>query len=202
MEPELGQSDGSGSSQIPRLRAATAPKPCCYLHTVICAIISRGNIFLQSLANFESIFMQQHKSHIFPCRIFYLWMVLLLPNCNNLGPPPKLLNRWVGPVYSTTHSCLAAPLLLKHILAYTPCQLFHHFQAGQALIQIKDTLIFCYKCNKIICFFLEHCINTHIQGKTFLKYIGLGRFLKLKQNQKIISQFLDDCRTIQFFAIR
>ena len=29
MEPESGQSDGSGSSQISRLRAAPAPKPCC-----------------------------------------------------------------------------------------------------------------------------------------------------------------------------
>ena len=33
MEPEPGQSDGSGSSQIPRLRAAPAPKPCSHTHT-------------------------------------------------------------------------------------------------------------------------------------------------------------------------
>ena len=31
MEPEPGQSDGSGSSQIPRLRAAPAPKPCSFV---------------------------------------------------------------------------------------------------------------------------------------------------------------------------
>ena len=48
VEPEPGQSDGSGSSQIPRLRVAPAPKPCLFVSSlsVVCHLV---NFFVFSL---------------------------------------------------------------------------------------------------------------------------------------------------------
>ena len=57
VEPEPGQSDGSGSSQIPRLWAAPAPKPWYFylVRTLLCFLINfriRTKIILFRLQDF------------------------------------------------------------------------------------------------------------------------------------------------------
>ena len=72
MEPESGQSDGSGSSQISRLRAAPAPKPCC----LVTVSASCHSLLQQAqLTSAGTAYFIRHSFHRishadFPCHCF------------------------------------------------------------------------------------------------------------------------------------
>ena len=78
-EPEPGQIDGSGSSQIPRLRAAPAPKPCCSVRYHIYKRHSNLFISWSSRGGGEVLMLFFFLLSPSPTWVYRYWIYGLLP---------------------------------------------------------------------------------------------------------------------------